>query len=103
MIFAERSISHEQIAHGVVLALQRVGRRNAPSATEVCLRNNADARSIRIQLLCPPQLVAFLARVTARVFDDGGWPKSLRTNDEHRRAGVHVVGRRAAETGDEGA
>ncbi len=93
MILAQRAVAREQIAHRVVLPLQRLGRRHADQPAELVLGEDPDLRTrLRVQLLGPFQLVALLPACAV-----GRRPESFGADHEHRRLRVDVVGRRAAE------
>src|SRR5262249_17477821 len=90
-ILAQGAVAREQIAHRMVLTLDRVRRRDAGDATERVFGQDLDLVALlRVQFLGPPQLVALrLAR------------KPFLADDEHRRLRADFFGRRSAETGDE--
>ncbi len=93
VILAQRPIAREDVAHRVVLPLERVGRGDAGETAEVFLRQNPNRRRaaarLRVQLFGPFELVRFLAL--------GRRTESFGADHQHRRLRVDVVGRRAAE------
>jgi hypothetical protein len=91
VILAERAVARDEIAHAVILALQRVGCRHAGQPAEGVLAEDLNRVSpFAVQLLGAAQLVALLARVVAR--------ESLRADHQHRRLRADLVGGGAAET-----
>ncbi len=111
VVGAQRAIAHEEIAHRVVLTLQHLGCRNAGELAELGFAQNPNAaRPQRVQFF---RALELLALVTARGGGSRGGivlgptaiggqiPKSLVSHDEHRRLRADVVGRNAAEPGDE--
>ena len=101
MVVAQRAVARQQVARRVVLALQRLGRRHAGQPAELVFAQNLDLRAVlRVQLLGLLQLHAagFVAGVASVA---GGKPEPLRSDDQHRRLRVDVVGGRAAEARDE--
>src|ERR1700687_4740229 len=62
MILAKQLVAHQEIAQGVVLPLQRAGRRHAGEAAEPVLVEDLDLRlALRVELLGTLELVALVA------------------------------------------
>ncbi len=111
MVLAKRLVARQEIAHGVILPLQRAGRRHAGEPAEPVFVEDLDLRlALRVELLGALELVALVAKGRAEaglwlirggVRDQAGgaWRRaeSLRADDKHRRSGVDIVGGGAAE------
>jgi hypothetical protein len=93
VILAKGGVAGQEISCGVILTLQRLGRRHSREPAELFFGDDVDLRSrADLQLLRPFQFVAFVA-----------FTKPLCTNDEHRRPGIHILSRVSAESRDKGA
>ena len=75
MILAEGAIAYEEVAHRMILLLERFGRGHAGERAEITLRYDSDL--IRLQR------IEFCARAAPG--------KAFGTDDQHRRARVHFV------------
>src|SRR5262249_40789368 len=83
VILAQRAVAEREIAHRVVLPLQRFGRWYAGEQTELLFAHNRN-----LQLFGPFQLLALVVL--------GGRPETFGADDDHRRLRVDFVRGRAA-------
>ena len=93
MVFAHRGIPCKQIAHCVILLPQGLRRGDTGEPAERTLGQNLN--------LIPSQRVQFFGTFEFVALRVGARSESLIADDQHRRAGVHVVGARATEARDE--
>src|SRR5437867_8651754 len=111
MIFAKRAVAGEEIAHRVVLALQRLRRRDAGDPAEFLFADDPDlAGLLSVEYFRSFELVRRAAGCRAVGFGRIGGVGRLRrrteafgADDEHRRLRVDVVGCGAAQTRHQGA
>jgi hypothetical protein len=105
MILAEGAIAYEEIAHRMILLLERFGRGHAGERAEITLRYDSDLiRLQRIEFFGTPKFVASRVDVPSAggaASTRAAPAKAFGTDDQHRRARVHFVSGGAAQGDNE--